>query len=261
MYPYAQTNIQLLNHLRREGYSNAELGLVRDTYELSIGLYTGYFVGSGRTQIAHVVGTASILGSLHVPAEVVAAALIHNVYKTGDFGDGHNDISKAKRREIKKAVGEKVELYVYRFRDMRLNPHSTSQIQDDPVDRYTLLIDFADWLEHHLNDGCVDRYRHYIGHNGPFMAEMAEKLGYPTLTAELQRALREPAPNKALVEVISKISHGDACLITPISYRRRLRVELYKNLARGIYYLHSFTSVKKKLHQLARWFYRLRLTH
>lgn len=261
MYPYAQTNIQLLNHLRREGYSNAELGLVRDTYELSIGLYTGCFVGSGRTQIAHVVGTASILASLHVPAEVVAAALIHNVYETGDFGDGHNGISKAKRREIEKAVGEKVERYVYRFREARLSPHSTSQIQDDPVDRYALLVEFADRLDHHLNDGCIDKYRLYIDHNGPFMAEMAEKLGYPTLAVELERAFREPVPNKALVEVIRKISPGDACLIAPISYRRRLRVELYQNLARGIHYLYSFTSVKKKLHKLVRWFYRLRLTH
>ncbi len=101
---YAQTNLQLLNQLQHEGYTKAELGSIRAAYNLAAHLFTGYFLASGRTQIAHVVGTASILGSLHVPWEVVAAGLIHNVYVTGDFGCGRSGISKVKRREIKMAV-------------------------------------------------------------------------------------------------------------------------------------------------------------
>src|SRR5437867_665839 len=102
---YAQTNIQLFNQLQREGYSNAELSLIRDAYELAMHLFTGFFIASGRTQIAHVVGAASILGSLHTPAEVVAAGLIHNVYETGDFGDGRRGISDARRQQIRQTIG------------------------------------------------------------------------------------------------------------------------------------------------------------
>ncbi len=58
---------------------------------------------------------ASILGSLRLPAEVVAAGLIHSVYGNGDFGYGEMDISSAKRNYIKHALGKEVEDYVYRF--------------------------------------------------------------------------------------------------------------------------------------------------
>ena len=70
---YAQTNIQLFKQLHGDGYSATELALICDAYRLAIRLYSGYFLASGRTEIAHVVGTASILGVLKVPAPVVAA--------------------------------------------------------------------------------------------------------------------------------------------------------------------------------------------
>ncbi len=88
MHSYAQTNIQLFNQLRQDGYSDADLILVRNAYELAMVLFTGRFQPSGKSFIAHVVGTASILAWLRLPAPVVAAGLLHNVYENGDFGDG-----------------------------------------------------------------------------------------------------------------------------------------------------------------------------
>ncbi len=49
---YAQTNLQLLNQLQHEGYTKAELGSIRAAYNLAAHLFTGYFLASGRTQIA-----------------------------------------------------------------------------------------------------------------------------------------------------------------------------------------------------------------
>ena len=43
MHYYAQTNIQLFNQLRRDGYSRADLDLVRDGYELALVLFTAAF--------------------------------------------------------------------------------------------------------------------------------------------------------------------------------------------------------------------------
>ena len=63
---YAQTNIQLFNQLRRDGYSKTDLDLVRDAYELAMVLFSGRFQPSGKSFIAHVVGTASILASRSV---------------------------------------------------------------------------------------------------------------------------------------------------------------------------------------------------
>jgi len=111
MYSYAQTNIQLFNQLRREGYSNTDLSLVRDAYELAMVLYSCRFLPSGRPFIAHVVRTASILAALHLSAQVVAAGLLHNAYGTGDFGDGSGGISTAKRALISRVLSPEVEEY------------------------------------------------------------------------------------------------------------------------------------------------------
>src|SRR5208282_2979363 len=80
MHTYAQTNIQLINQLRGESYATSDLRVVVDSYELAALLLTGRFRASGKTFIAHLVGTASILGSLHAPAPLVAAGLLHAVY-------------------------------------------------------------------------------------------------------------------------------------------------------------------------------------
>ena len=75
MHAYAQTNVQLFNQLQSEGYSARDRELVRLAYEFAMGLFTGLFLPSGKTFIDHLVGTASILTSLHVPVEVVAASV------------------------------------------------------------------------------------------------------------------------------------------------------------------------------------------
>src|SRR5262249_50897153 len=158
----AQTNVQLLDQLWREGYGKAELTLVRDAYELAKELYAGYFVLSGRPQVAHLVGTASILGALHAPAELVAAGILHNVYGTGDFGDGRAGITKGRRERVRRAVGASVEEYVSRFPGLQAAVHASATSRDprvldvarggldamDSIDSGVLLIVVAERLEH-----------------------------------------------------------------------------------------------------------------
>jgi len=43
------------------GYDEQEIAAVKNSYELAMTLFTGRFRGSGKTFIAHLVGTASIL--------------------------------------------------------------------------------------------------------------------------------------------------------------------------------------------------------
>ena len=74
---YAQTNIQLLNQLHRANYTADDLHLVRTAYELAMRLFCGQFRASGKTFIAHLVGTASVLGSLRVGAALIAVGLLH----------------------------------------------------------------------------------------------------------------------------------------------------------------------------------------
>ena len=109
MHTFAQTNIQLVNQLYRDRYTLAELGPIFASYELAMRLFTGRFRASGKTFIAHLIGTASILGSLRASSNLVAAGLLHAIYATGDFGDGVQGISNAKREQVRATVGEEVE--------------------------------------------------------------------------------------------------------------------------------------------------------
>jgi (p)ppGpp synthase/HD superfamily hydrolase len=254
MNTYAQTNVQLFSQLRRDGYSKDELGCIRNAYELAMCLFTGFFLASGRTQIAHVVGTASILGSTHLPAEVVTAGLIHNAYWTGDFGDGRRGISEARRKQVIYAVGKDVEEYVYRFPALRWNSETIPVIRDGlsalgPIDRDVLLIRLADQLEHYLDLGGfyyhegVERCLEFTNHNGPIMVEMAEKLGFPTLAAELARVFRETILAETPAELLNEVSRSRPLVIAPKSYRRRLSVAFHQEFIRGFCYF------RRELHQ------------
>lgn len=258
-FPYAQTNIQLFNQLRREGYSDAELALLRNAYELTLHLHTGRFLASGRTHIAHVVGTASILCSLHLPADVVAAGLVHNVYETGDFGCGSKGISRAKRKRVRQTVGEQVEEYAYRFLALRLNPRTLSTISDDPdaldsTDRYAFLIELAERLDHHLSHGGLEKYRKHMNRNGHLLVGIAEKLGFADLAAEMQKALAKPNAGRVFVKPIDPSSPNRSRVVAPRSYRKRLRVACRQEMIRQFRYLRSTIGMRTRLGRLVRWF-------
>jgi len=248
---YAQTNIQLFRELRREGYSAAEQCVIRNAYDLATEVFTGYFTAASRTQIAHVVGTASILCSLHVPAEVVAAGLIHNAYDTGDFGDGRRGVTDPRRRHVRGVVGARVEEYVCRFPatksaahsgSTRVHPNALSEAPD-PIDRHLLLIVVADTLEHALN--CED-----ASPRRALMAERAaERLGFPALAAEVRRAFGPAAVGELLTELAVN-GHRRARVMAPRSYRRRLSIVVREALADVVRRWRSSFAIKRALGHL-----------
>lgn len=248
MHSYAQTNLQLFNQLRRDGYSNTDLSCILNAYKLVMCLFTGCFRSSGKTFIAHLVGTASILSSLHVPAMVVAAGLIHAAYANGDFGDGGKGISDAKREQLRRAVGQEVEEYVAKYTAMQWNEQTIPAIRDRldalaPIDRDVLLIRLANELEEYLDLGilyCGEvKHQQYINHDRHLMVEMAEKLGFPTLAGELARVLRETALAEIPMELRYHCGENSSFLIAPSSYQRRLEVAFYHWLVSGLRYLRS----------------------
>jgi (p)ppGpp synthase/HD superfamily hydrolase len=239
MRSYAQTNIQLFNQLRREGYSTTELNLIRDAYELAMTCYSCRFSPSGRPFIAHVIRTASILASLPVPPKVVAAGLIHNIYEKGDFGDGRRGISPARRKRVASLVGQEVEEYVAKFPTLYWESRTTQLARDNPdklslIDRNILLTLFADHLEHLLDydvlyyDYAVAQY--YIDHS-KIAAEIAEGLGVCSLAAHLREAIRAAKSAELPIDLTaSKIRHASS-LVVPNSCRKRFPVALRRFLA------------------------------
>jgi (p)ppGpp synthase/HD superfamily hydrolase len=235
MHSYAQTNAQLFNQLRSEGYSKEERERVRQAYEFGMRLFTGLFLPSGKPFIDHLVGTASILASLHVSVEIVTAGLIHAAYLHGDFGGIRQGISEAKRKQVKDVVGEEVEEYVVRYDRTLLNWETIAVLRDTlaelgSVDRDVLLMRLVNELEHNLDLGglyyarCEKEQKglqRHMERYGPIMVHMAEKLGFPSLSVEMEATFKSITSAELPLEPCVRTNEQVAYLVVARSYRVR----------------------------------------
>jgi (p)ppGpp synthase/HD superfamily hydrolase len=261
MHAYAQTNVQLFNQLRSEGYSKKDRERVREAYEFAMRLFTGLFLPSGKTFIDHLVGTASILASLHVPIEVVIASLIHAAYLHGDFGGARKGISEVKRKQVRDAVGEEVEGYVARYDRTPLNWETIAMLRDtlaelSPIDRNVLLMCLANELEHNLDLGGLYYVRsekeqkwhqQHIERFAPIMVDMAGKLGFPSLSAEMARVFNNIILAQVPVEPRIRSNHRVAYRIVLKSYRERFGVAYYRKLLHARLWCSEILSRVKRL--------------
>lgn len=223
---YAQTNLQLFNQLCSEGYSSTELSLIFSAYQLATSIYTGWLRPSGKTFIAHLVGTASILSSLHAPAPVVAAGLLHAAYFSGNLaGKKKRGISEAKRKQLMiQTVGSEVEAYITRYTDMKWNKQTIPTIYAnldslDPIDRDVVLMRLANELEEYLDFGllyCAQaKQEKYTNHSDHLVVEIAEKLGFPSLAVELKTMYKETATAKIPLELRNHGGQKSTLLLVP----------------------------------------------
>src|SRR4051794_35545495 len=112
MHELAQTNLQLYNQLVARGWSASQLARTRRAYELMTDLFAGQLRPSGKTFLAHLVGTASALATAGARADLLDAGLLHAAYTHGDFGDGRRDAAVPKRAIVRAAIGATAEALV-----------------------------------------------------------------------------------------------------------------------------------------------------
>jgi (p)ppGpp synthase/HD superfamily hydrolase len=235
-----QTNIRLYNDLFARGYPDEDMHGLRAAYDLSTRLFTSCFRGSGKPFLAHVVGTAGILGVLQAPGPVVAAGLLHAAYTHGDFGDGRTGMSDAKRAHVRQTAGEEVEALVARYTTLAWGESAVRALCGrvstlSANDRAVLLMRLANELEDHLDLGityCGDaeHRRRLIRAWLHVCVTLAEELGHPELGRALAEVFRQSlglAAHPALVTG-QTVSHT----LPPASYRPRLLVRLHRALAR-----------------------------
>jgi hypothetical protein len=87
---------------------------------------------------------------------------------------------------------------------------------------------------------------------GPIIVDMANKLGFPTLAAELARVFRETMSGKIPLELHSKSNQNCAYLVPPRSYQKRLSAAFYQEAVPGLGRLRSTIDVRKRFRRLAR---------
>lgn len=230
MRSYAQTNIQLFNQLQGLGYPASDLETAVSAYELAMTLMTGRFRPSGKTFLAHLVGTASILASLRAAFPLVAAGLLHAAYSAGDFGDGVPGVSDARRARVRSAAGERAEEYVFRYQTLSWSDSSIRSVSGGlegvtPTDRDVVLMRIANELEEFLDLGILyggERKRLAISeaHRCRLLIEMARQLGVPALAAELERAAAECASAVLPAGLDRRGAPDSSFLLAPASYQR-----------------------------------------
>jgi len=235
---YAQTNIHLYQQLRGEGYSIEDVGRVCRAYELARELFSCQYRPSGKTLIAHLVGLASILGTLHVPCELVVAGLLHAAYAHGDFGGLRTGISDQKRRKVREVTGEIAETYVagyslltWNHQTMLTSSQNVSNLSQ--IERNVLVMRLANELEDHLDSGilyCSNAIGRQKGLHivDSLLIELAALLGYPALGAELERAFC-PTREHPIPIGLTPLNANRRCMLRiPLSYRQRLPHRLFK---------------------------------
>ena len=203
---FPQTNLQLVGAMRRAGYPEADLALVRRAYDLAVRLFTAKYRGSGKPLLAHLVGTAGVLASLRAPAPLVAAGVLHAAYLFGDFGDARRGATAAKRDTIRKEIGDGVEDIIARYDALQWDARSVEEIHASigdlaPGERDVLLLRLANELEDHLDLGVL-----YCGNAEERRAAIRSWLHR---CVDLARRLDQPALARAFERVFDEILSGD----------------------------------------------------
>lgn len=198
---YAQTNLQLFNQLRRARYSDADIFYVCDVYNFALQIFAGRFRGSGKPFISHLIGTASILATLRVSVNVVAAGLLHAAYIYGEYATDQRGMTEAKHELVRRAVGVETEELIAGYTALKWNKQTIPIIREsidtlEPKDRQILLIRLANELEDHLDLGILycgnaENRREYIQSSLSQAISIATRLGFPSLAGALARVFNE----------------------------------------------------------------------
>ena len=247
MYLYAQTNIQLYNQLLSEGYPDKDLKLVSNSYKLAQQLFSLHYRPSGDTFISHLVGTAGILASLHMPVEVLVAGLLHASYIHGEFGKINiKSITAGKREKVRGIAGEKAEKYIYKYTSLKWNSKSIPDYLErlnvyDDTDRNVLLIRLVNEIDDNNNLTplyCPDLLQRieYLKNSGLIMIEMTKQLGYPDLALEMSEIFNEVISIKIPMKLNNPDGSKRAYMIVPKSYHRSLLNSAYKQVQKGIHF-------------------------
>jgi (p)ppGpp synthase/HD superfamily hydrolase len=241
VHRFAQTNLQLYAQLADLAYPEGDLAMVARCYELSMALFPGTYRASGKSFLAHLVGTAGIVAGLRARAPVVAAGLLHAAYTHGEFGNGWRGVSDAKRTRVRAAVGPEIEDLVARYTAFRWARATIPAIRArlaamTALERDVLLIRLANELEDHLDlgilySGDAPRRLRFIREDLPAAVEMARRLGHPGLAESLAAAFDQI--EHAAISPALRRREVESFRLPFASHRPRLRVAVSHLLARS----------------------------
>jgi hypothetical protein len=241
----AQTIVQLLGQLGRQGYATDELVTVQRAYALAAAACACQYRSSGRALIDHVVTTTSVVAALGGRAALVGASLLHAAYIHGDFGTWRKRVVASKRAWVVETAGPEAEEIVYRYSALDWSGRGIPAIADslagrDALGRDAVLIRLADQLDIYgtrdvLYCANLEQRRTFARTLGPVVVGMAHELGYPSLAEALGLAYGEMMAAVVAPTLTSPPWPDD--VIVPPSYRIRPGIALYQRNRAAIWRL------------------------
>jgi (p)ppGpp synthase/HD superfamily hydrolase len=239
----ARTVAHLFRQLRAQERPLAELELVRRAYDFGMPLHSGRFEVDGTPFHVHGLGVASIASQVGAPSAVVGAAVLHNAYNTGDWGDGRGPGPFDVRRErVRREVGPEVEALLTGLRASRgahlvAGAMASGAVLDEP-DRWYVLLDLCDfldkWDDGRIAYGLPDRDdRRFVDAHQDEIVALAERLGWPELSAGLTSAFARLADDKVPPSLVPGRRYSQ--LLPPPSFRPSIGVEMMRRARRAKY--------------------------
>ena len=239
----AQTNAQLFLQLHHGGASAAELRRLRDAYLLAMQLYSGLFTGSGKTTLAHEIGTASLAHRHGGSFDLIVAGLLHGAYLVGDWGHFRIRITGKKRAALRSVIGQRAEATVHAFTRLAWNAETIASLATrvdnlSALERDVSFLRLVEELDRLLDYGAVlcfreaEAMRAWMRGRRDQMCRLAEALGHPALSIELARAVDVTLATELPVEIMGLTFPGDPSFrMIPKSYRKRLSLRVYQAIA------------------------------
>lgn len=152
---FAQTVLELYQQLDQSGWSGDDQAGVARSYQFATQTMGAALRPSGKHFLHHVVGTASIVVWMGQPSVVAQAALLHAIYRHGDWG-----LISDPRSTLRRHVGDNVEELTWRYSNLEWNAGvveglAKGAIDIESVDPTLLRMRLANHLEDHLDRGML----------------------------------------------------------------------------------------------------------
>lgn len=237
----AQTNLQLYNQLADTGYSARAIQSVDKAYRCAAILFTGQYRSTGKTFLAHLVGTASILLIDNAPLHVVLSGLLHATFLHGEFGNGKRGVSLKRRKEVLKFVSPQVNDLIEEYTRLPWKPdYLTENLwivdKSSVLQREVYWIRAANVLEDHIHFSAYysQKFCKYNSNKKPhleFVAELAEAINRFDL-AQIIRIEQQKVPPSFIQEL--QQTQTSSYTIAPKTHIINPYIHFYAHFSRAI---------------------------
>lgn len=195
----AQTNLALYRQLHGLRFTHDELIYLRDAYDLAAELFADRFRPSGKHSLAHLIGTACLLGRIGAPPVIVAAGLVHSAYAGGRFPRRAGP-TRANRRLVRDVIGPPAEELVQGWHAMPWGDALIGAILREPCglseqEETLVIMRLCAELEDERDLGARRaREGHELaGFSQALRLQLARHIGFENLAAALATAYAEAA--------------------------------------------------------------------